>query len=194
MKHAVIFAHPRKESFTAAVASAYIRAAEARGHLTVLRDLYDIAFDPCLKSGEIPGPGGFEPGADVLAERALLEDVDVFAFVYPLWLNTPPAILKGYWERIFGMGFAYGRKAGASEPLMTGRGMLSFTSSGAPMEWVKTTGAWDAMQTLFDAHIAALCGFRIIEHIHFGSVVPGIREDAVERHLKAVTAAVEAHF
>ena len=52
MKHAVILAHPRPESFTASVAGAYVRAVRQLGHDVVVRDLYGIGFDPCLKAGE----------------------------------------------------------------------------------------------------------------------------------------------
>ena len=194
MKHAVIFAHPKKDSFTAAIAASYRNAAMLHGHDVIVRDLYDMKFNPCLATDEIPGPTGFLPRADIVMERHRLSEVDIFTFVYPLWLNAPPAILKGYMERIFGMGFAYGRKGGGNEPLLTGRKMLSFTSSGAPIDWVKKTGAWDAVRNLFDEHFAAVCGFKIVDHVHFGSIVPGIRQDVVERHCQTVRDTVSAHF
>jgi NAD(P)H dehydrogenase (quinone) len=194
MKHAVILAHPKRNSFNSSIAACYAEAATARGHTSQLRDLYDMSFDPCLKAAEIPGPQGFVPGQDVIAERELLKDAGVFALVYPLWLNAQPAILKGYIERVFGMGFAYGRQGGGSVPLLAGRKMISFTSSGAPIEWVKRTGAWDAMRKLFDEHIAALCGFEIVDHIHFGGIVPGIRTDAVERCFETVRLSVKRYF
>src|SRR5947209_2318400 len=108
MKHALIIAHPKSESFTAAAAEAYRAACEELGHRTVIRDLYRLEFDPRLGAQEMPWSAGFQPGADVRAERALIADCDAFAFFYPLWLNTPPAMLKGYMERVFGFGFAYG--------------------------------------------------------------------------------------
>ena len=194
MKHTILLAHPRKNSFTALVADTYAKATSARGHTCELRDLYEMGFDPCLTSAEIPGPQGFSPREDVIAERDRLQDTDVFAFIYPLWLNAQPAILKGYIERVFGIGFAYGRQGGASVPLLTGRKMISFTSSGAPTEWVKQTGAWEAIGKLFDDHIAALCGFEVLDHIHFGAIVPGIRKDAVEHCCEAVQRVVARHF
>ena len=108
MKHAIIIAHPRTSSFTASVADAYAEACKTLGESTVIRDLYRIGFDPCLKAGELPFADSFRPEPDVMIERDLLKDCDVFAFFYPLWLNTPPAIVKGYLERVFGFGFAYG--------------------------------------------------------------------------------------
>ena len=194
MKHVIILAHPNPESFNATIARAYARAVEARGGQAHLRDLYAMDFDPRLKAGEIPGPKGFSPGKDVEAERALLKDADVFAFVYPFWINSAPAILKGYMERVFGMGFAYRPGKGGIEPMLTGKKMISFTSSGAPTEWVKKTGAWDAETKLFDEHAGLVTGLAVADHIHFGNVVPGMRADVVERHVAEVQKAVARHF
>lgn len=194
MKHAIVVAHPNKDSFNAAVAASYQAATVAKGHTVVVRDLYQMQFDPRLPADELPGPQDHHAHADVVKERALLRDAQVFAFIYPLWLNAPPAILKGYWERVFGLGFAYGRNGSTTVPLLEGRKMVSFTSSGAPTDWVKSTGAWDAMRTLFDQHLAAVCGLQVVDHVHFGGIVPGIRKDAVERQLEAVAAFVETHF
>ena len=114
MKHAVIVGHPNPASFNLSVAEAYRAAARARGHEVLLRDLYRMGFDPCLKAEEVPGPGGFAVAADVATERALLSDVDVFTFIYPLWFNAPPAIVKGYMDRVFGFGFGYGPVSGGA--------------------------------------------------------------------------------
>ncbi|MBS0274712.1 MAG: NAD(P)H-dependent oxidoreductase [Proteobacteria bacterium] len=181
MKHAVILAHPGATSFTGRMARAYEEAVAAKDGSTVLRDLNRIKFNPCLGENEIPWSPRFEVPADVARERELLKDAAVFAFFYPLWLNSPPAILKGYMERVFSMGFAYRRGRGGNEPLLTGRRLVSFSSSGAPMDWINRTGAWQAMRTLFDTHFAAVCGMEIADHIHFGGVIPGVRADFVER-------------
>ena len=194
MKHAVVLAHPKADSFTATLAKAYRTAVEARGHMAVTRDLYRMAFDPCLKADEIPGAESFNPHKDVVAERITLGDANVFAFFYPLWLNAPPAILKGYLDRVFGFGFAYGRKLGGNTPLLTGKKLISFTASGAPTDWVIKTGTWDAMRKIFDEHFAGVCGFEVVDHIHFGGITPGMRPDAVEHEVEKVQATVAKHF
>jgi len=194
MKHTIIVAHPNQASFNLTIAKAYAQAAEARGHRVSLRDLYEMNFDPRLKASEIPGPKDFAPDSDVRAERDLLKDCDVFAFVYPFWMNSPPAILKGYIERVFGMGFGYGPGKDGIEPLLAPRKMISFTSSGAPTEWVKTSGAWDAERKLFDEHLGLVTGLTVTDHIHFGNIIPGMRADVVERHVQTVRAAVARHF
>src|SRR5579871_316153 len=102
MRHAVVVAHPNQSSFTMSVARSYCEAVGETGGDVLLRDLYRMNFAPCLAAQEIPGAGGFMPGSDVTSERQLLADVDVFAFVYPLWITAQPAMMKGYIGRVFG--------------------------------------------------------------------------------------------
>ncbi|MBN9544696.1 MAG: NAD(P)H-dependent oxidoreductase [Alphaproteobacteria bacterium] len=193
MKHAVIFAHPKAESFTGSVANAYAEAAVALGHQVVKRDLYRMNFDPCLREDELPFASGAHPRPDVIAERQLLADVNIFVLIYPFWLNAPPAILKGYLDRVFGYGFAYG-KSGRSEPLLQGRFLITFSSSGAPLDWVRRTGTFDAVGKLFDSYLAELCGLAFLDHTHFGGIVPMIRADAVAAKLDSVREIVKKHF
>ena len=194
MKHALIIAHPKPESFTTAVAEAYISACKGLGHDMVVRDLYRIGFDPCLKAAELPFDPSFRPGSDVVAERHLLCDCSVFAFFYPLWLNTPPAMLKGYLERVFGFGFAYGTEGRSYNPLLTGRKLISFSSSGAPADWLEQTGSLPAVKTLFDHYFAKLCGMTVIDHVHVGNVTPGASQYFVQARLDDVNRIVNRHF
>ena len=92
MKHAVIFANPKADSFTASMARAYAEKAKALGHQVTVRDLYRMKFSPVLEVDELPLQPGFAPRPDVIAERELIGDADVFALFYPFWLNAPPAL------------------------------------------------------------------------------------------------------
>lgn len=186
MKHAIIVAHPNLGSLTCAVASAYAEAVSALGHSVTVRDLYRLDFDPCLKTSEIPGPAAPRFSADVMAEREAIADADVFVFVYPLWFNAPPAMLKGYVDRVFSMGFGYQPGPGGTVSRLDGKSLLSFTTSGAPEAWVRDTGALSALMTLFDTHLAGVCGLRVLDHHHTGGVTPGITEEAVEDILEEV--------
>lgn len=172
------------------VARTYCEALGRIGHDAVLRDLYRMNFAPCLGAGEIPGPDGFAPGPDVSSERQLLADVGVYAFIYPFWMNAQPAMMKGYIDRVFGMGFAYAPGRGGNVPLLKSRKMISFTSSGAPTDWLVGSGAWTAVKNIFDEHFAAMCGLELVDHVHFGGITPGIRADVVQAHLARVDEAV----
>jgi NAD(P)H dehydrogenase (quinone) len=194
MKHAVILAHPAADSLNAAIARSYVEALRRLGHDVVERDLYALGFDPCLKAEEIPGPEAPRFGKDVIAERALLADVDVFAFVYPLWFNAPPAILKGYVDRVFGMGFGFEPAFGGTSPKLAGKRLISFTTSGAPDFWVHDTGALDALRALFDDHLAGVCGLTVMDHVNFGGMVSGIREDVFEEVIERTRATARRYF
>lgn len=191
MKHAVVLAHPARKSLNAAIAQTYRAAAEKMGHTVDLRDLYAMRFDPCLKASEIPGPKAPVFRDDVLRERARLTDVEVFAFVYPFWFNAPPAILKGYVDRVFGMGFGFKPGLGGNSPALAGRKLISFSTSGAPDHWVRDTGAMMALTRLFDDHLAGTCGLTVVNHLHFGGMVSGITEEAVGDVFSKVREAVE---
>jgi NAD(P)H dehydrogenase (quinone) len=195
VKHAVIVGHPRQDSFTMSVAQAYAAAAEGLGHDVVSRDLYRLAFDPCLKDGEIPRPAGFSAAEDVRIERGLIADADVFVLIYPLWFYLPPAVVVGYVQRIFGMGFGYGPvHAGGNQPLLAGRRLISFTSSGAPSDWVASEGAGAALSLLLDKHLAGVCGLTVLDHLHFGSVLNSSPAKQIEAHLADVSTAVRRLF
>lgn len=186
MKHAIILAHPRTESFNSAIARRSMEVLRSIGHDAILRDLYKEDFDPRLQAGELSTVDGTKPAADVVAERALLRDVDSFIFVYPFWFNGPPAILKGYIDRVFGVGFGSIRRLGGAEPLLQDRTLLTFSTSGAPDHWVQQTGALQALMQVFDMHLSGVCGVQVIGHRHIGEVVPGMTEEAGDESLTQV--------
>ncbi len=72
--------------------------------------------------------------------------------------------------------------------------MVSFSSSGAPMGWMIQTGAWDAMRKLFDEHVANVCGLSVLDHVHFGGIVPNITPEAVASCAEDAKAAADAAF
>lgn len=194
MKHVVIAAHPNSASFTMAMAQAYMEAAGKTGHEVILRDLYRMKFDPVMPLHELPWAEDFYHDPVVEAEHRLLSGAQVFVFVYPFWFNAPPAILKGYMERIFCAGFAYQPTSKGNDPLLQGRSMLSISSSGAPNDWLIKTGGLETSRQLFDTHFSSVCGLHMVEHLHFGGITPGIRPDVVERHELQVRLSFKAHF
>lgn len=187
MKHAIILAHPSAESFAGSVAAAYAEAVAALGHTTVTRDLYRLGFDPCLKEDERPDAADYQVAEDVARERAAIGDCEVFVLVYPIWFGTPPAILKGYIDRVFSAGFAFESfHQGRTRPLLGGRRLISFTSSGSTKAWLEESGVWISLRTIFDDYIAKVGGMTVADHVHFPSITPGLGERWVLENLEAV--------
>lgn len=194
MKHAVILAHPKPTSLNAAIARQCVATLTALGHTVVLRDLYGMDFDPRLKAEEIPDGFSFRTSPDTQAERDILFGVDNFIFVYPFWFNGPPAILKGYIDRVFGLGFGTTAAIGHEEPRLTGSSLLSFSTSGAPDRWIKDTGALNTLMAMVDMHLSGVCGLKVIGHHHFGGVTPGMTEEAGSQILTDVDAHLRRDF
>jgi NAD(P)H dehydrogenase (quinone) len=186
VKQTVIVAHPNPDSFNLSVARTFAEAATSAGGEVIFRDLYRENFDPCLKQTEIPGCSNYALGEDVVRERELIGDSELFVLVYPLWVNAPPAIMKGYIDRVFGYGFGFGPDGEGITPKLSGRKLLSITSSGAPRHWVVDTGALNAIRTLFDTHLAKVCGLAVVDHIHFGSITSTVTASTVEASFDSV--------
>ncbi|MCW3837317.1 NAD(P)H-dependent oxidoreductase [Sphingomonas canadensis] len=185
--HLVIACHPEPHSFTMAVANTYCEAVEACGHRAEFRDLYRMQFDPVLKASERPGAPGFSVAPDVAAELALLADAAVIVLVYPIWFGTPPAMLKGYVERVLGSGMTYRAiRGGEGTPLVAGKQLLSITSSGTTSQWLEEKGAWLSLRNVFDHYLRDAFALASDEHLHFSAIVEGLAERFVNENLEDV--------
>jgi NAD(P)H dehydrogenase (quinone) len=179
-RHAVILAHPDADSFNAAAARAWCEAAEALGHDAVLRDLYRLGFDPVLKSSEQPRPDRFAMSNDVAAELAVIGKADVFVLVYPIWFGAPPAILKGYIERVLGAGFSYDAiRERSSHRFLGGKQLVSISTSGNSIQWLDEQGAWLSLRMVFSDYLAQAFSMARSEHLHLSNIV----ENMTERHV-----------
>lgn len=187
-QHAIILAHPDNDSFAASVARTYAEAVWAQGQVAVVRDLYRLNFDPVLRANERLPSGLFTPAEDVSAELSAIEKSDVFVLVYPLWFGTPPAIVKGYIERVLGAGFSRpGQyRHGPAHPLLGGKQLLSFSSSGSPERWIEEQGVAKGFQSMLDGYLARAFWMDTPQHVHFGPVGPDLDAATANLHLSKV--------
>ena len=185
-KHAVILCHPESDSFNAAVAKRYCDTVEKLGHEVVLRDLYRMGFDPVLKAEE-QAQSTFVRAPDVASELHVIGGADVFVLVYPLWFAMPPAMLKGYVDRVLGSGMSYHSVHDRERnQLLTGKHLVSFTSSGLSTPWLGEQGAWVSLRNLFDHYLQRGFSMKSAEHIHFDSIGEGLKKRFVDEHLYGV--------
>lgn len=96
----VVLAHPDPRSFGGALAQTYAEAARAAGIGVELLHLQALDFDAA--PGGRPGP--LEPA--LLEARRQILQCKHLVLVYPTWLGAMPARMKGFFERVFGDGFA----------------------------------------------------------------------------------------
>ena len=146
MKVYIVYCHPSEDSFTRAVRDIFIAGLESAGHSYILSDLYAMNFssemskDEYLREAnyrrEIPVP------EDVRAEQEKINASDVIAFIYPLFWTEGPSKLKGWFDRVWTFGFAYGDDR-AMKQLEKG---LVLCVAGNTLEYFERTGLGPAMK------------------------------------------------
>lgn len=167
-RHLVVLGHPHPGSFNHQVAEAYCRAVRNFWQEAEIRDLYALGFDPLLRD---------EPATDIAHDVSLVQGCQVLVFVYPIWFGTPPAIIKGYVERVLGAGFRpEAIKSGEAAQTWHDKRLLTLSSSATTLPWLHAHGQWSGLRQAFDQYLATLFGFRSAEHVHFDSVVSNMPE------------------
>lgn len=90
----IVLAHPDTGSFTHAWAEATRQAALDQGHDVTLTDLCASGFDPVLRDTDTPVT------PDIAGEIERIRQADRIVFHFPLWWFAPPAIVKGWFDRV----------------------------------------------------------------------------------------------
>jgi NAD(P)H dehydrogenase (quinone) len=108
----VVFCHPRRNSFTGAIADAFINGARSAGHEVELADLYGEDFDPRLEPPDEPdwNETAKRYSKEVRDEMRRMDRNEAVVMVFPVWWWSMPAMLKGWIDRVWNLGWAYGPK------------------------------------------------------------------------------------
>ncbi len=111
----IVYCHPSDNSFTHAVCDAFVRGVADAGHAYEVSDLYAMGFDPTLSEREYAREAFYDCDLpvpdDVVAEQRKINRCDVIAFIYPVFWTEAPALLTGWFQRVWTYGFAYGDDA-----------------------------------------------------------------------------------
>lgn len=170
-RHIVVLCHPDPNSFNRSIADTYCAAVRGAGQDVIFRDLYAMGFDPVLKASERPTIPDFQRSADVERELALLSGSDIFVLIYPVWFGSPPAMMKGYVERVLGAGVdPQAIQRHDVSALLGGKRLLSFTTSAATTIWLDEQGEVQALRDVFDRYLVAGFGMLSQKHIHLGHI------------------------
>lgn len=176
----VVIANPKEKCFTRDAAATFIEEAQAKGHEVIVRDLYAMGFNPVASAEDLVGNLTGVIAPDVAEEQALVKAADVIVLVHPIWWIDRPAILKGYIDRVFALGFAYGYAADAEVAVLGEKRGIIITCSGSPIGHFTETGKMDAVRLVQDAYTMEFCNIKMIEHLHFGPVGRRSNDEMIE--------------
>jgi len=195
VKISLILAHPNPNSFNHAIAQTAMRTLQESGHQVAFHDLYAEGFDPLLPAAEIPDEAPLDPCiAAHCAEVAAAEGIII---VHPNWWGQPPAILKGWVDRVLRAGVAYRFLEGDSGEgvpigLLQARAALVFNTSNTPRKReLEVFG--DPLEALWKTCIFGLCGVKAFYRRMFGVVVTSTLEEC-QKWLSEVREAVRRFF
>lgn len=192
IRHHLVLANPRRTSFDGQIVDTYVETVERLGQQVVVRDLYAMGFDPVLRNEERPIEGDGQLSDDVAAELELLGASDILVLVYPIWFALPPAILKGYVDRVLGSNYSFRDvQAQAGHPAVKGKPLLSFSTSGTSLAWLHEKGQVGSLREIFDAYLWQGLGMTRAEHIRIDSVVPDMDADYAAEQLERVRSTAE---
>lgn len=173
MPVSVILAHPRADSFNHAIAAACLEVLEENGHSVNFHDLYCEGFDPVLPPRELergaPLPTGISKHCGEIAEASGI------VIVHPNWWGQPPAILKGWVDRVLRPGVAYEFLEGDSgegvpRGMLRARSAMVFNTSNTHEEREERVFG-DPLGRIWEACIFGLCGIDDVYRRTFGVVV-----------------------
>ena len=174
----VILGHPVNGSFNHAIAETAVRALEENGHKVVFHDLYKEGFDPVLPAEQIPK--GAPLGPVVRKHCDQLAVADGIIIVHPNWWGMPPAVLKGWVDRVLCAGEAYefvGDDSGEGVPvgLLKARMALVFNTSNTPLEREQNVFG-DPLEAIWKNCIFDLCGVKGFHRQIYGVMVTSTPE------------------
>ncbi|MDR1412465.1 MAG: NAD(P)H-dependent oxidoreductase [Actinomycetes bacterium] len=142
----IVYAHPGKHSLTHEVLASFLRGLGDAGRTHSISDLYAMGFNPVLGLADYEREHNYRADdclpADVVAEQGKLNAADVWAFIYPVWWTDCPAILKGWFDRVWTVGFAYKPRA-----VVPARKALVICTAGHTEAHLRETGCYQAMET-----------------------------------------------
>ncbi len=183
----IIDGHPDPDQlhYVHALADAYEGGAREAGHEVRRIALADLKF-PLLRTAK-----DFRTGSPSAAVRRCQEDLawaQHWVILYPLWLGSMPAMLKGFFEQVARPGFAFGpaRGRGQAQRLLSGRSAHVFVTMGMPGFFYRWYYRAHSLKSL-ERNILAFIGIAPVRSTVVG-MVEGVSASLRKKWLQSVRA------
>ncbi len=196
MRILVIVAHPYNNSFNHAIAAKVCSTLQGMGQEIVFHDLYQEKFPPLLEGGEVISPE--KTDSCIKQHQEELKSCEGFIIIHPNWWGQPPAILKGWIDRVIREGVGYQflpEDVGNGIPtgLLKGKFVLIFNTANTPAERERNYFG-DPLELIWKNCICGFCGIEKYQRKVFGVIVTSTLaqrlhwlnevENIVKKHVK----------
>jgi NAD(P)H dehydrogenase (quinone) len=191
----IVLAHPDPNSFNHAIADTCIKRLSENGYDVIFHDLYQEKFDPILGKTEIPKDGDVDETINRHCDE--LANCDGIIIVHPNWWGQPPAVLKGWIDRVLRPGLAYEFEEGdlgegIPVGLLRAETALVFNTSNTSVHRENTVFQ-DPLELIWNNCIFDLCGVKTFVRRMFRIIVTS-DQDQRQYWLDEVSELVDKHF
>lgn len=191
----LVLAHPDKNSFNHAIAETCKKRLIENGHSVVYHDLYEENFDPLLFKEEIPKNGQVN---ELIQKHCNdLVNSDGIIVIHPNWWGQPPAILKGWIDRVIRPGVAYKFQEGddgEGVPIGLLKAQIALVFNTANTSEIREINIFkDPLETIWKNCIFDLCGVQQFERKMFRIIVTSDLQQRT-KWLEEVKTTVDRYF
>jgi NAD(P)H dehydrogenase (quinone) len=158
-KYLIIFANPSHEGHGGYLLSEITNKLKNEQKDYEIIDLYALNYNPVLKKEELYSAGNKEISEENLNFQKKIQAADRLIFIYPIWWQNMPAILKGFLDRIITGGFGFKYVLGVPVGLLKGKKAAIFASCAGPVFYTRFFIANSAINVL-EKHILHFCGIK----------------------------------
>jgi putative NADPH-quinone reductase len=195
MKISIILAHPNPGSFNHAIASTAAVSLRNNGHQVILHDLCQEQFPPLFSAAELQKDPKLD--APVASHCREIADTNGIIIVHPNWWGMPPAILKGWIDRVLRPEVAYrfvanDKGEGVPVGLLKAGAAIVFNTANTPADRERDVFG-DPLELLWKKCVFDLCGVPYVHRRVFAVVVTSTPQQRAA-WLAEVKAIVSAHF
>lgn len=186
MRVLIVLAHPKTDSFNAALCAALGEGLREAGHEIDIADLNAEGFDPVLRGPELDTLGTRCPLSDVAVYQERIMRAQALAFIFPVWWFGLPAILKGFVDRVFQEEFAFRFAAdGRVRGLLPHKKALVICTAGASAALYRLFRFGRPLERTFDDWTLKTCGIRAVRHVFYHDVLSA-SDTTLARYLRQV--------
>jgi NAD(P)H dehydrogenase (quinone) len=147
----IVYSHPNEKSYTFQILKHLKSLIFKQNWNLEISDLYAMNFQSDMSANEYEREGFVKRelpiSDDVLAEHEKIENADCIIFLYPVWWSDCPAKLKGWFDRVYSVGYAYGQTDEFKKMKTIPNGIVICTA-GHPNEFLKEIGIAQSMQNI----------------------------------------------
>lgn len=182
----IIFGHPDPDSFNGTILKTIENKLIEKQYQFISKNLYQLNFNPILALNDYKKMEDHTVASDVAIEHNDIKWAKNIIFIYPIWWAGPPAIVKGWIDRVLSPGFAYTlQEGGGTKGLLSDKTVMVFTTSRSSEDSMTETDLMAATEKIMMEGILGFCGVSTMLYTNLYEV-PGATEKEKNKMLAEI--------